>query len=96
MFFAGYTKNLHVVRDPSLTCTLPDTERDDPSTRRRPASTGLPDLPFLLEVSEAEVGEPVADQRPWIKVSILMCAFNEQQTIGRAIAGCWNWNIPAR
>ena len=94
MFFAQSTKNLHVVRDPSLSCTLPDTERDDPSTRRRSAATSLPDRPFLLEVSEAEVGEPVADQRPWIKVSILMCALNEQQTIGRAVRGILELEYP--
>ena len=84
MSFAGSTENLHVVRDPSPS-TLPDTEQDDPVTWRQSVAAGLPDRSFLFEVSETEIEEEVADQRPWIKVSILMCALNEQQTIGRAV-----------
>lgn len=38
---------------------------------------------FLDEVAEAEFDEPEAD--PKFKLSILMCAFNEQQTISRAV-----------
>ena len=79
------TENLHVVRDSSPSGTLPDTERDDSATWRQSVAAGLPDRPFLLEVSETEVGEATADQTSRIKISILMCALNEQQTIGRAV-----------
>jgi dolichol-phosphate hexosyltransferase len=79
------TENLHIVRNPFLSDTLSDTERDDSATWGQPVAAGLPGRPFLLEVSETEVGEETADQIPRIKISILMCALNEQQTIRRAV-----------
>jgi Glycosyl transferase family 2 len=85
MSFAEPTENLPVVRDPSPASTLSDTEHDGQVTWRRPVAASLPDRSFLFEVSDAETGEGAAEERPWIKVSILMCAFNEQQTIGRAV-----------
>jgi dolichol-phosphate hexosyltransferase len=94
MFFAESTENLQVLGDPSPPRILPDTECDDASRRRRSAAVALSDRQFLLEVSDTEVEEPVADQRPWIKVSILMCAFNEQQTIGRAVRGILELEYP--
>jgi len=93
MSFARSTENLHVVRDPSPSGTLPDAERDDSATWRQSVA-GLPDQPFLLEVSETDVGEAMADQTPQIKVSILMCALNEQQTIGRAVRGILGLEYP--
>jgi Glycosyl transferase family 2 len=85
MSFAESTENLHVVPDPSPSSTLSHMEHDDRVTWRRPVAAGLPDRSFFFEVSDTEAEEEVAEERPWIKVSILMCAFNEQQTIGRAI-----------
>ena len=83
MSVARSTENSYIVRDLSCYSVLPDTERDDPLSWKQ--SAGLPGRPFLLQASETEVGEAAADQRPRIKVSILMCALNEQQTIGRAV-----------
>jgi dolichol-phosphate hexosyltransferase len=48
----------------------------------------LEDQPFLGEIAEAgldELSQLEADEDPKIKLSILMCAFNEQQTISRAV-----------
>jgi hypothetical protein len=93
MSLARSTENLHVVQDPSPSGTLPDTEHDDPLWRRS-AAVGLPGEPFLLDISETEVEEVEAGQRPQIKVSILMCAFNEQQTVGRAARGILGLEYP--
>ena len=93
MSFAWSTENFHIVRNPSPD-TLPDTERDDSATWRQSVRAGLPDRPFHLEASEADASEAMADQRPRIKVSILMCAFNEQQMIGRAVRGILELEYP--
>lgn len=93
MSSARSTENFYGVRDPS-SGTLPDTERNNLATWRESAAAGLPNRPFFLEISEAEVGEAGPDQRPWIKVSILMCALNEQQTIGRAVRGILGLEYP--
>ena len=55
----------------------------EPSTAVR-----LQDRSFLDNAAEAEfdeLGELEADEYPKLKLSILMCAFNEQQTISRAV-----------
>ena len=67
--------------------TAPDSAADS-GNWGRPAAFTTTDQAFLDEVSDTEPGEVVDVEGyspPHIKVSILMCAYNEQKTISRAI-----------
>jgi glycosyltransferase involved in cell wall biosynthesis len=60
----------------------PDAGCDTPPARQQSMAIDLPARSFLQEVPEtAEADE---DEVPKLKISILMCAFNEEKTISRA------------
>jgi dolichol-phosphate hexosyltransferase len=80
-----YPENWQAAWDSSPPCRQLDMRSDNPAAGAQSALAGLPDRRFLLEVSEAKVREATADRRPRLKVSILMSAFNEQETIGHAV-----------
>lgn len=65
--------------------TRTDTECNDLVVLRHPTASLLTDRPLPEELPEAEIEAPEEPAAAQLKISILMCAFNEAPTITQAV-----------
>ena len=71
--------------DPLSIRIAPDAERETLGACGQSTTVNLADRSFPHEVTEAELDALAAEEELTLKVSILMCAFNEERTISRAV-----------